>query len=111
VEQEGKVHGIRGAGVDELELPVEEIRRWVFFDEKAEDIVLCGGSFLGGWLTWLGSVEVDEGLVTRVVSVSTELYELRVCIESRFKSWTFPMSFWRRMKAAAVDATESVRGG
>lgn len=48
VEQEGKVHGIRGAGVDELELPVEEIRRWVFFDEKAEDIVLCGGSFLGG---------------------------------------------------------------
>ena len=48
MEQEGTVHGIRGAGVDELELPVEEIRRWVFFDDMAEDIVLCGGSFLGG---------------------------------------------------------------
>jgi hypothetical protein len=48
VEQEGTVHGIRGAGVDELELSVDEIRRWVFFDDKAEDIVLCGGSFLGG---------------------------------------------------------------
>jgi hypothetical protein len=46
--QEGTVHGIRGAGVDELEPPVEEIWRWVFFDEKAGDIVLCGGSFLGG---------------------------------------------------------------
>jgi hypothetical protein len=48
VVQEGTVHGIRGAGVDELEPPVEEIWRWVFFDEKAGDIVLCGGSFLGG---------------------------------------------------------------